>query len=169
MSSLGFYMPSPHYRSLLLLESVLRVRIALLQLCCTWGSHICLLFQACTGIDNIAEAITLLELNNWDLVVSFTHSHCSTLGCKAASAARSKCRLISSWEMFPAKRTCDHRPCARSDDVRVGWLDGQNALLSTAVNRLKCWLPAPLVDTFIVCMAVCLVCLTHLQHHQENI
>lgn len=27
-------------------------------------------FQACTGIDNIAEAITLLELNNWDLVVS---------------------------------------------------------------------------------------------------
>lgn len=26
--------------------------------------------QACTGIDNIAEAITLLELNNWDLVVS---------------------------------------------------------------------------------------------------
>lgn len=27
------------------------------------------LFQACTGIDNIAEAITLLELNNWDLVV----------------------------------------------------------------------------------------------------
>lgn len=42
-------------------------------------SHICLvivfslfflLLQACTGIDNIAEAITLLELNNWDLVVS---------------------------------------------------------------------------------------------------
>lgn len=28
------------------------------------------LSQACTGIDNIAEAITLLELNNWDLVVS---------------------------------------------------------------------------------------------------
>lgn len=28
------------------------------------------LLQACTGIDNIAEAITLLELNNWDLVVS---------------------------------------------------------------------------------------------------
>uniref|UniRef100_A0A8C7IBA0 Fas (TNFRSF6) associated factor 1 n=1 Tax=Oncorhynchus kisutch TaxID=8019 RepID=A0A8C7IBA0_ONCKI len=26
--------------------------------------------SACTGIDNIAEAITLLELNNWDLVVS---------------------------------------------------------------------------------------------------
>lgn len=26
--------------------------------------------KACTGIDNIAEAITLLELNNWDLVVS---------------------------------------------------------------------------------------------------
>ncbi|XP_034035602.1 FAS-associated factor 1 isoform X1 [Thalassophryne amazonica] len=25
-------------------------------------------FQACTGIDNIAEAIALLELNNWDLV-----------------------------------------------------------------------------------------------------
>jgi len=30
------------------------------------------LFQACTGIDNIAEAITLLELNNWDLVVRCT-------------------------------------------------------------------------------------------------
>uniref|UniRef100_A0AAR2LQL9 UBX domain-containing protein n=1 Tax=Pygocentrus nattereri TaxID=42514 RepID=A0AAR2LQL9_PYGNA len=28
------------------------------------------LFQACTGIDNIAEAITLLELNNWDLVAA---------------------------------------------------------------------------------------------------
>uniref|UniRef100_A0A8C4IWY6 Fas (TNFRSF6) associated factor 1 n=1 Tax=Dicentrarchus labrax TaxID=13489 RepID=A0A8C4IWY6_DICLA len=28
------------------------------------------LSQACTGIDNIAEAITLLELNNWDLVAS---------------------------------------------------------------------------------------------------
>ncbi|KAM9796782.1 FAS-associated factor 1 [Syngnathus typhle] len=27
-------------------------------------------FQACTGIDNIAEAITLLELNNWDLVAA---------------------------------------------------------------------------------------------------
>uniref|UniRef100_W5LGS3 Fas (TNFRSF6) associated factor 1 n=1 Tax=Astyanax mexicanus TaxID=7994 RepID=W5LGS3_ASTMX len=27
-------------------------------------------FQACTGIDNIAEAIALLELNNWDLVTS---------------------------------------------------------------------------------------------------
>ncbi|KAI1883175.1 hypothetical protein AGOR_G00242510 [Albula goreensis] len=27
-------------------------------------------FQACTGIDNIAEAITLLELNNWDLVTA---------------------------------------------------------------------------------------------------
>uniref|UniRef100_A0A673AFJ1 UBX domain-containing protein n=1 Tax=Sphaeramia orbicularis TaxID=375764 RepID=A0A673AFJ1_9TELE len=26
--------------------------------------------QACTGIDNIAEAITLLELNNWDLVAA---------------------------------------------------------------------------------------------------
>lgn len=35
------------------------------------SKQICLLvlFQACTGIDNIAEAITLLELNNWDLVV----------------------------------------------------------------------------------------------------
>uniref|UniRef100_A0A8C4IUN4 Fas (TNFRSF6) associated factor 1 n=1 Tax=Dicentrarchus labrax TaxID=13489 RepID=A0A8C4IUN4_DICLA len=28
------------------------------------------LSQACTGIDNIAEAITLLELNNWDLVAA---------------------------------------------------------------------------------------------------
>uniref|UniRef100_A0A8C7L7S8 Fas (TNFRSF6) associated factor 1 n=1 Tax=Oncorhynchus kisutch TaxID=8019 RepID=A0A8C7L7S8_ONCKI len=28
------------------------------------------LADACTGIDDIAEAITLLELNNWDLVVS---------------------------------------------------------------------------------------------------
>ncbi|KAJ8376474.1 hypothetical protein SKAU_G00070540 [Synaphobranchus kaupii] len=27
-------------------------------------------FQACTGIDNIAEAIALLELNNWDLVAA---------------------------------------------------------------------------------------------------
>ncbi|CDQ65530.1 unnamed protein product [Oncorhynchus mykiss] len=27
-------------------------------------------FQACTGIDDIAEAITLLELNNWDLVAA---------------------------------------------------------------------------------------------------
>lgn len=27
-------------------------------------------FQACTGIDNIAEAITLLELNHWDLVAA---------------------------------------------------------------------------------------------------
>lgn len=27
-------------------------------------------FQACTGIDNIAEAITLLEQNNWDLVAA---------------------------------------------------------------------------------------------------
>lgn len=27
-------------------------------------------FQACTGIDNIAEAITVLESNNWDLVAS---------------------------------------------------------------------------------------------------
>lgn len=27
-------------------------------------------FQACTGIENIDEAITLLEQNNWDLVVS---------------------------------------------------------------------------------------------------
>uniref|UniRef100_A0A673AEK5 UBX domain-containing protein n=1 Tax=Sphaeramia orbicularis TaxID=375764 RepID=A0A673AEK5_9TELE len=27
-------------------------------------------FSACTGIDNIAEAITLLELNNWDLVAA---------------------------------------------------------------------------------------------------
>ncbi|XP_067270226.1 FAS-associated factor 1 isoform X2 [Pseudorasbora parva] len=27
-------------------------------------------FQACTGIDNIAEAITLLELNNWDLLAA---------------------------------------------------------------------------------------------------
>nr|XP_057928923.1 FAS-associated factor 1 [Doryrhamphus excisus] len=27
-------------------------------------------FQLCTGIDNIAEAITLLELNNWDLVAA---------------------------------------------------------------------------------------------------
>uniref|UniRef100_A0A8C5EFH3 UBX domain-containing protein n=1 Tax=Gouania willdenowi TaxID=441366 RepID=A0A8C5EFH3_GOUWI len=27
-------------------------------------------FWACTGIDNIAEAITLLELNNWDLVAA---------------------------------------------------------------------------------------------------
>lgn len=29
-----------------------------------------LCFQACTGIENIDEAITLLEQNNWDLVVS---------------------------------------------------------------------------------------------------
>uniref|UniRef100_A0A8B9GQK7 Fas (TNFRSF6) associated factor 1 n=1 Tax=Astyanax mexicanus TaxID=7994 RepID=A0A8B9GQK7_ASTMX len=33
--------------------------------------------KACTGIDNIAEAIALLELNNWDLVVSFTHMYYS--------------------------------------------------------------------------------------------
>uniref|UniRef100_A0A8B9GX47 Fas (TNFRSF6) associated factor 1 n=1 Tax=Astyanax mexicanus TaxID=7994 RepID=A0A8B9GX47_ASTMX len=33
--------------------------------------------MACTGIDNIAEAIALLELNNWDLVVSFTHMYYS--------------------------------------------------------------------------------------------
>uniref|UniRef100_A0A8C2ZEV2 Fas (TNFRSF6) associated factor 1 n=1 Tax=Cyclopterus lumpus TaxID=8103 RepID=A0A8C2ZEV2_CYCLU len=30
----------------------------------------CVLVSACTGIDNIAEAITLLELNNWDLVAA---------------------------------------------------------------------------------------------------
>lgn len=30
-----------------------------------------LLFQACTGIENIDEAITLLEQNNWDLLVRF--------------------------------------------------------------------------------------------------
>lgn len=54
-----------------LLESVLRVMKSLIDLCCTLGSNICLSFQACTGIDNIAEAITLLEQNNWDLVVSF--------------------------------------------------------------------------------------------------
>lgn len=36
-----------------------------------WFSFLCFSpSQACTGIDNIAEAITLLELNNWDLVVS---------------------------------------------------------------------------------------------------
>uniref|UniRef100_A0A673AD67 UBX domain-containing protein n=1 Tax=Sphaeramia orbicularis TaxID=375764 RepID=A0A673AD67_9TELE len=29
-----------------------------------------LIIYACTGIDNIAEAITLLELNNWDLVAA---------------------------------------------------------------------------------------------------
>lgn len=28
------------------------------------------LLKACTGIENIDEAITLLEQNNWDLVVS---------------------------------------------------------------------------------------------------
>lgn len=27
-------------------------------------------FQTCIGIENIDEAITLLEQNNWDLVVS---------------------------------------------------------------------------------------------------
>uniref|UniRef100_A0A8C2GG24 Fas (TNFRSF6) associated factor 1 n=1 Tax=Cyprinus carpio TaxID=7962 RepID=A0A8C2GG24_CYPCA len=34
------------------------------------GYDLLVLFQACTGIDNIAEAITLLELNNWDLVAA---------------------------------------------------------------------------------------------------
>uniref|UniRef100_A0A667WK94 Fas (TNFRSF6) associated factor 1 n=1 Tax=Myripristis murdjan TaxID=586833 RepID=A0A667WK94_9TELE len=36
--------------------------------------------MACTGIDNIAEAITLLELNNWDLVAAIN-------GSEAAEAA----------------------------------------------------------------------------------
>uniref|UniRef100_A0A674DQL9 Fas (TNFRSF6) associated factor 1 n=1 Tax=Salmo trutta TaxID=8032 RepID=A0A674DQL9_SALTR len=45
--------------------------------------------QACTGIDNIAEAITLLELNNWDLVVS---SHNSTTSSSSSSPPSSSSR-----------------------------------------------------------------------------
>uniref|UniRef100_A0A8C2ZEY7 Fas (TNFRSF6) associated factor 1 n=1 Tax=Cyclopterus lumpus TaxID=8103 RepID=A0A8C2ZEY7_CYCLU len=33
-------------------------------------NHSMISYNACTGIDNIAEAITLLELNNWDLVAA---------------------------------------------------------------------------------------------------
>uniref|UniRef100_A0A4W6G474 Fas (TNFRSF6) associated factor 1 n=1 Tax=Lates calcarifer TaxID=8187 RepID=A0A4W6G474_LATCA len=36
----------------------------------SWNLCILAQFLACTGIDNIAEAITLLELNNWDLVAA---------------------------------------------------------------------------------------------------
>uniref|UniRef100_A0A665V7M8 UBX domain-containing protein n=1 Tax=Echeneis naucrates TaxID=173247 RepID=A0A665V7M8_ECHNA len=45
------------------------------------------IWVACTGIDNIAEAITLLELNNWDLVVinfSFLHSNFSSEASQAS-------------------------------------------------------------------------------------
>uniref|UniRef100_A0A8D3A1P6 Fas (TNFRSF6) associated factor 1 n=1 Tax=Scophthalmus maximus TaxID=52904 RepID=A0A8D3A1P6_SCOMX len=39
-------------------------------ICILHDVSVCLLASACTGIDNIAEAITLLELNNWDLVAA---------------------------------------------------------------------------------------------------
>lgn len=177
MSSLGFYIAIPKYRSLLSARKCAVIK-SLIDFCCTLGSHICLLFQACTGIDNIAEAITLLELNNWDLVVSFTHTDCNTLGFKAVSVASTIYRIISAREMLTSLlRECVitgpvHVWC----DIRLGWLDHKWTALSTAVNKLKCVLWANylhhLVEvvwdacgrtTFVVWMLMHLI---HLQHRE---
>ncbi|XP_053481273.1 FAS-associated factor 1 [Ictalurus furcatus] len=70
-------------------------------------------FQACTGIDNIAEAITLLEQNNWDLVAAINGvipqengilqsnfssegSPTSPLGADSQSAATEPSAILSS-------------------------------------------------------------------------
>lgn len=68
------------------------------------------LSQACTGIDNIAEAITLLELNNWDLVVSLlslSFGHCpsdrlaqSTKFRVLLTSSHSLCHIISSFTLY---------------------------------------------------------------------
>lgn len=106
-STNGFVLSFLNVDHYYVLDSVPRLIKSVTDLCCTLGSHVCLFFfQACTGIDNIAEAITLLELNNWDLVVSFTHTNCNTLGYDAAVMAS----IISARQMFPTKRMYDHRP-----------------------------------------------------------
>uniref|UniRef100_A0A6Q2Z6N7 UBX domain-containing protein n=1 Tax=Esox lucius TaxID=8010 RepID=A0A6Q2Z6N7_ESOLU len=69
--------------------------------------------QACTGIDNIAEAITLLELNNWDLVVSssvFLHAFsCSSFPPASSSSSSSSPSSSAFCPVLPSRHIVERQ------------------------------------------------------------